>query len=261
MKKSIILTLAALLFTAAVIAQDDHGHDHSGKELAGEEWTVEVDPFGNIVETYHDPVNPEWTPGLEEVDVELIDPLQYMKEAAEQAERHSKAGLKNVRVFLAVDTEYMASNPDWLSRTLTVFNGARPSFLLFGQINLVFAGWLPWDSNGTTNSAILSDLASDFSNFPDGLVVGFTADSNFTAGGKAYVYSGDPGLGFSVVYDQSVNSTTYALRHEIAHNYGMSHDYDPTICMMNYTYAYDVIHWDPAHQVDLLTRNTRFGAW
>ena len=121
-------------------------------------------------------------------------------------------------------------------------------------------GFFPWDSNGTTNSQILADLASDFSGLPDGLMVGFTRDSDFTAGGKAYVYSNDPGLGFPVVYDQSINSTMHALRHEISHNYGMGHDTDSSVCMMNYDYAYSVDYWDDHHETQLIDNDSRFGA-
>lgn len=262
MKKAALLVWV-LGFALSLTAQHKHndGRKHQRSEL--EKVTVTVDPFGNVVETYDDPI-PDWATQEDDPGMPLVDPTEFLANEAEKANQLTKAGFQPVIVWIAVDVEYMLEEPNWPTRTLTIFQNARPSFLMFGQIDLVFGGWFPWDSRGSNGSEMLGNLAADFSHLPNGLVVGFTDDPNFVdsegdrLGGKAYVYGSNPGLGFSIVENQSLTSTTYALRHELGHNYGMYHDTGAEICMMNYTYAYSVFFWDIDHQLDLINRNTRF---
>lgn len=204
-----------------------------------------IDPFGNRVTVVIDPPAPKvidnsWdrpeSPDFRgyEVDEAIAFP-------------NNDAVTATVSVYAVADEEYRAQYANWTNKLYNIIETADNAYYRDFGINWVISGYYSWTSNGGNSSAILSDLASDGSGLPRGLCMGFTRDSNFTAGGIAYVYGSDPGTGYSVCLDQGNTSTVYALRHEIGHNYGASHDFDPVVCLMNYTYSYSIDYFDGAH--------------
>lgn len=241
--------LAALASVATADDYPEHRRaqtDENVRYLA--DGSVEIDtedPAGNKVTVVIDPkirnaVNHPWDdpadPLFRGFEVEELE--QFPEEAARAT---------TVPVYVVADEEYRAQYSDWTSRTYNIVETADNAYYRDFSINWVIQGYYSWTSNGSNSSQILADLANDGSGLPDGLVIGFTRDSNFDAGGIAYVYGSNPGTGYSVTLDQGSSSTTYALRHEIGHNYGASHDFGGTVCMMNYTYAYSVDYFDSAH--------------
>lgn len=226
-----------------------HEHHEAGKRAEGAVFSG-TDPFGNSVDLYVDPPNPNpvykaW------LDPEHPDFQGFEVEEAIKFPNGKVGDSENaqvtVTVYVAADEEYRAAHSDWTSFCYNIIETADNAYFSDFNINWVIDSYWNWNSNGNSSSAILSDLASDFSGFGKGLVMGFTKDSKFTAGGIAYVYGSNPGTGYSVCLDQGTSSTTYALRHEIGHNYSCSHDFDPVVCMMNYTYSYSVDYFDSAH--------------
>lgn len=218
-----------------------------------------VDPFGNDVTIFVDPpvkfkkeepwydINSEHFIGYNEVD-------EFEKFPND--ENAKKAVVVNV--YVVADEEYRAAHSDWQSRINQIVETADNSYYRDFQINWVIKGYYTWTSNGGNASAILSDLARDAGGLPNGLIMGFTADRNFEAGGIAYVYNSNPRKGFSVCKDQGVSSTISALRHEAGHNYGCSHDFDPVVCLMNYTYSYRIDYFDSAHDSLIQSRDGWF---
>jgi hypothetical protein len=203
-----------------------------------------TDPFGNDVTVVVDP------PAANPVDQPWDDPEHPLFRGweVEEGDKFQQKARVNVDVYAVADEEYRAAYGNWQNRLYQIIETADNAYVRDFDINWIIQGYYSWTSNGGNSSAILGDLASDGSGLPDGLCMGFTRDSNFTAGGIAYVYSYDPGTGYSVCLDQGVSSTTYALRHEIGHNYGCSHDFDPVVCLMNYTYSYSIDYFDNAHE-------------
>ena len=204
----------------------------------GNKVTVVIDPPAKYVpdEPWFDPKSPLFR-GFNEVD--------EFDKYPEDDERMLRA--VTVPVYAVADEEYRAKYSNWTSRLYQIIETADNAYWRDFSINWVIQGYYSWTSNGNNASQILSDLANDGSGLPDGLVIAFSDDSNFNAGGIAYVYSGNPGTGFSVCLDQGISSTTYALRHEIGHNYGCFHDFDPVVCLMNYTYSYSIDYFDSSH--------------
>jgi len=163
-----------------------------------------------------------------------------------------------VNVYAAADEEYRAAYSNWTSKIGGIIEKADNAYGRDHKINWTVVGYYEWNSNGNSASRLLSDLAGDASGLGNGLVMGFTADSNFEAGGIAYVYNSNPGTGYSVCVDQGNNWTAYALRHEIGHNYGCSHDFDPVVCLMNYTYSYSIDYFDSNHEADIASHKNWF---
>ncbi|WP_242316910.1 zinc-dependent metalloprotease [Bacillus cereus group sp. BfR-BA-01489] len=163
---------------------------------------------------------------------------------------HTLSLTRTVTVLIAADEEYRAAHPDWKKITKQMVGKAANSFRIEYNINFSVKGYTNWKSDGTNSSSILDDLNAEWKNNTQyDFVVGFTKDSNFTAGGIAYVYSAAPQSGICVVLDQGTISTPYAIQHEWSHNYGLSHDTSGSDikCIMNYDYAYSVNYWDPTH--------------
>lgn len=216
-----------------------------------------TDPFGNKVTVVVDPpvknpVNRPWDdPSNKLFRGFEVEELEKFPAAAQKA-------TVNVDVYAVADEEYRAAHSNWTSLLYNIIETADNAYYRDFQINWVIQGYYNWTSNGSNASQILSDLASDGAGLPSGLVMGFSDDSNFNAGGIAYVYSSNPGTGYSVCLDQGTSSTTYALRHEIGHNYGASHDFGSTVCMMNYTYSYSVDYFDSAHDSLVNSRRNWF---
>ncbi|MCP4659496.1 MAG: hypothetical protein GY856_29160 [bacterium] len=240
------LLLCALLPLIAATAGLADDSDVTVRHLA--DGAIEydtTDPFGNDVTVVIDPPlenpyeNPWDVPGnklFRGFEVDEADKFFPMKHCA------------TVPVYAAGDEEYRSYHGgNWTSRLYQIIETADNAYYRDFCINWIIYGYYNWYSSGGNASAILSDLASDFSGFPDGLVQGFTRDSNFDAGGIAYVYGYNPGTGYSVCVDQGSTWTPYALRHEIGHNYGAYHDYDPVVCMMNYTYTYSIDYFHSSH--------------
>lgn len=240
--------LSLLLLTAAASFAAGPGDSENAKKRYFGDGSVEFDTtdlFGNEVTVVIDPainrpVNHAWD-----------DPDNALFRGFEVDELDKYPGeapsATTVPVYAAADEEYRAQYSNWTSKLYNIIETADNAYYRDYAINWVIQGYYNWTSSGSNSSAILSDLAYDFRNMSDGLVMGFTRDSKFTAGGIAYVYSSNPGTGYSVCLDQGSTSTVYALRHEIGHNYGASHDFGSTVCMMNYTYAYSVDYFDSAH--------------
>ena len=208
-----------------------------------------TDPFGNRVTVVIDP------PAPKVADEPWFDEKSPYFQGFNEVDEFDKFPKDDERVLRAVtipvyaiaDEEYRAAYSNWQSRINQIIETADNAYWRDFGINWVIQGYYSWTSNGGNASAILSDLASDGAGLPDGLAIAFTKDSNFNAGGIAYVYSSNPGTGYSVCLDQGISSTTYALRHEAGHNYGCSHDFNPVVCLMNYTYAYSIDYFDSAH--------------
>ena len=241
----LLFCFVPLMFGQGLTEQQDDHADHADHEEGfrtvdphGNDVTVFVDPpsLTAVYEPHYDPNSPHFQ-GYDEVD-------EYER-FPEGDERMMRA--VTVDVYIVADEEYRARHSDWQNRCYQIVEAADNAYWRDFSINWVVRGYYSWNSNGSNASQILSDLARDAGGLPNGLVMGFSADSRFNAGGIAYVYSGNPGTGFSVCLDQGVSSTTYALRHEIGHNYGCSHDFDPVVCLMNYTYAYSIDYFDSAH--------------
>ncbi len=266
-----IASLCSLLMLSSVppsFAGSGHG-DHGKEDIdirhlgdGAFEYDT-VDPFGNPVTVVEDPRldNP--------VDHSWDDPASenFRGFEVEEADKFPNSFTfptfpslwTTVKVYAVADEEYRARHSDWVERVYNIIETADNAFFRDMLINWKIKGYYEWQSDGSTNSEILADLATDSSGLPDGIVIGFTRDANFTAGGKAYVYQNNPGTGYSVNYDQNVTSTTSAVRHEVGHNYGLGHDSDPTVCLMNYTYAYDIDFFDSAHEQTIESRDNWFG--
>lgn len=227
MKKTFFV-LAVLCLGALAFGQKHDHNDFSGMERT-------VDAFGNDVWIAVDPPLPQGA--FEETEEELL-PQEELTEAG------------TVNVYAAGDEEYRSYHGSgWTNTVYTIIETADNRYYQTYGINWVIQGYYNWTSSGSSASAILYDLQNDFSWVSRGLVMGFSRDSKFNAGGIAFVYNSNPGTGYSVCKDQGTNSTIYALRHEAGHNYGCGHD--PTgpspVCMMNYQYSYSVDYFDSAH--------------
>lgn len=250
-----ILIFVAIAGLAAVaqnkVIEDDHSFEVNEDRSYSYETT---DPFGNPVTVVVDPpienpVNHPWD--------DPDHPMFRGYEVEEEVQFAQKASV-TVDVYAVADEEYRSAHSNWTNKLYNIIETADNAYWRDFSINWVIAGYYSWTSNGSNSSAILADLASDGSGLPNGLCMGFTRDSRFSAGGIAYVYSYNPGTGYSVCKDQGDSSTTYALRHEIGHNYGCSHDFDPVVCMMNYTYSYSIDYFDSAHDSLISSRQSWF---
>lgn len=241
---ALILVLA---ISAVAFAQDDHqhgdrkGNDHDGvvtyetTDQKGNRVTVVIDPpLANPVNHIWDDIDSPYFRGFE---VDEAEKFGY--------EEVSRAA--TVPVYAVADEEYVAAHSNWQTLLNQIIETADNAYYRDYRINWVINGYYTWTSTGNNSSQILGSLASAGSGLPDGLCMGFSRDSKFDAGGIAYVYTSNPGTGFSVCKDQGTTSTTSALRHEIGHNYGAHHDFDPVVCLMNYTYSYSIDYFDNAH--------------
>ena len=251
MKYLKILSYVSLLLAGTqIFAQvSEHEQGEVGQEHPGVQVFNTVDPFGNEVQVVIDPPNPN-PPNEPWLDPNspLFQGFPEIKDEYELfpgSERLARA--VTVPVYAVADEEYRRAHSNWQSLLNTIIETADNALWRDFGINWVIQGYYSWTSNGNNASQILADLANDGSGLPDGIVMGFTADSKFDAGGIAYVYGSNPGTGFLVCLDQGTSSTTYALRHEAGHNYGCSHDFNPVVCLMNYTYAYSIDYFDSAH--------------
>jgi len=246
MKKVSFLIAILVCLSASLTAQDKKIYQ-SGTPEVDEHGAIvydAVDQAGKAVKVVVDP------PALNPVNYPWDDPSDPLFKGfeIEEQELFQQKATVNVNVYAVADEEYRAAHSNWQNVLYNIIETADNAYYRDHGINWVIAGYYSWTSNGGNSSAILSDLANDASGLPRGLVQGFTRDSRFDACGIAYVYSSNPGTGFSVCLDQGSSSTTYALRHEIGHNYGCQHDFGSVVCMMNYTYAYTVDYFDNAHK-------------
>ena len=251
--KKLAIALIVLVSALTAFAQSPAGTDDDVTRRIGDR-NLDVpivyettDPAGNQVKVVIDPPtrNPIYNPADDP------DSPYFRGWEVDEFEKYGQDAMKasvTVDVYAVADEEYRAAHSNWQNLLNQIIETADNAYWRDHQINWVIAGYYSWTSNGSNASAILSDLANDGSSLPNGLCMGFSDDSNFDAGGIAYVYNSNPGLGFSVCLDQGTSSTTYALRHEIGHNYGCSHDFGSTVCMMNYTYSYSVDYFDSAHK-------------
>lgn len=246
---SVVLVMLLSLGSAAVVLADEEAGKGNAQVRHLEDGAIEfdsVDPFGNEVTVVIDP----------KLDNPVNDPRDdpwnknfrgWERDEDDQARGGFNKARVNLNVYAIADEEYRAAHSNWTSLLNQIIETADNAYIRDFDINWVIQGYYSWTSNGGSASAILSDLASDGSGLPNGLAMGFSDDNNFNAGGIAYVYQSNPGTGFSVCLDQGTSSTTYALRHEIGHNYGASHDFGSVVCMMNYNYSYSVDYFDSAH--------------
>ena len=253
----ILCALLALTTATASLAGDETEDGVKIRYLADGAYEYETtDPFGNEVTVVVDP------PAQDRVENPWDDPAHRLFRGMEVDEFEKFPGAEKlavvVDVYAVADEEYRSRYSNWTSRLNSIIETADNAYWRDFSINWVIRGYYNWTSNGSNASQILSDLASDGAGLPRGLCMGFTADSNFNAGGIAYVYSSDPGTGYSVCLDQGTTSTTSALRHEIGHNYGASHDFDPVVCLMNYTYSYSIDYFDSAHDSLISSRTSWF---
>lgn len=259
--KKLTLALIVLAFVSvSALAQGKKIMDRETVEHRHDDGSVTIEMYdarGTLQKVVIDP--PLETPLPENP---LLDPeSEYFQglvpDETEIFGNHAKMAV-TIPVYAIADEEYRAQYSNWQSNLNQIIETADNAYYRDFGINWVIQGYYSWTSNGSSSSAILADLASDGSGLPDGLAMGFTRDSSFTAGGIAYVYSFNPGTGFSVCKDQGISSTTYALRHEAGHNYGASHDFDPVVCLMNYTYSYSIDYFDSAHNNMINSRTNWF---
>lgn len=256
MKKTLIM-ISALLLCSLSFAQEEAKHqpdefgvityetvDHEGRPV-----TVVIDPpIANPVNNpLEDPESPYFQPQVDEVE----------KFGIEETSRAA-----TVDVYVVADQTFTPANPNWSGSGGTLYNvveTADNAYYRDYRINWVIKGYYTWTSSNNGTSNILAGLASAGSGLPDGLCMGWTRQSSFTAGGVAYVYTSNPGTGFSVCKDQGQSANISALRHEIGHNYGCSHDFDPVVCLMNYTYSYQIDYFDNAHDNTINSHSGWFG--
>lgn len=239
-------TIKLLVLSLSVLSVSIFAQDEGIKEVSATSYET-TDPAGNKVTVVIDPPNPKaaYEPWFDEKS-----PYFRGFNEVDEFEKFPEAATRNtvtVPVYAVADEEYRAKYSNWQSRLNQIIETADNAYWRDFRINWVIQGYYSWTSNGNNASQILSDLASDGSGLPDGLVMAFSADPRFNAGGIAYVYPSNPGTGFSVCLDQGISSTISALRHEIGHNYGCFHDFDPVVCLMNYTYSYQIDYFDPSH--------------
>jgi len=242
MKKIFVTMTAVCLLALPIIGQDrlmdrsvNHNDDGSysfeTRDHNGNKVTVVVDPPAR--DAINDPRDNPDDPSFRGFEVE--------------EGKYDVTDAVTIPVYAVADEEYRSAHSNWTSLLYQIIETADNSYIRDFGINWSIQGYYSWTSNGGNAEAILGDLASDGSGLPDGLCMGFSDDNNFNAGGIAYVYGSNPGTGYSVCLDQGTTSTTSALRHEIGHNYGCYHDFDPTVCLMNYTYSYSIDYFDSAH--------------
>ncbi len=243
--RKFLCVFCVLLAGAFALAQQSEGLEGARVDEHGALYYETTDLEGNRVTVVVDPI-PEITKDDPTVDPE--SPLfkgYAVPEGEKELGEVSRA--VTVKVYAVADEEYRSAHSNWTSFVGNIIENADNAYIRDFGINWAIDSYWNWTSNGGNASAILSDLASDASGLGIGLVQGFSADNNFDAGGIAYVYNSNPGTGYSVCLDQGSSSTTYALRHEIGHNYGCSHDFGSVVCMMNYNYSYSVDYFDSAH--------------
>ena len=257
MRTKLLLALLSLLLLSLPLVAQRHTHVHRDTEKDVVTSFSSIDPFGNKVDVVIDP------PAANPIEYPWDVPGHELFRGFE-VEEFEKFGVESMKMSVTVDVyaiadeEYRSFHSNWQNNLYQIIETADNAFWRDFQINWVIQGYYSWTSNGGNASAILSDLANDGSGLPNGLAMGFTRDSNFNAGGIAYVYSSNPGTGFSVCLDQGISSTTSALRHEIGHNYSLRHDFDPVVCLMNYTYAYSIDYFDATHENDIIARKSWF---
>nr|MDJ0841297.1 M12 family metallo-peptidase [Acidobacteriota bacterium] len=245
---TLLVSFALLAGSSAFAQKFEHNHRDIVEDGVREDGSVSirtVDPFGNKVRVVVEPKGPV----LPEAPYDNPEDPRFVMQSDEMDyDRASKARV-NIDVYACADEEYRAAYSNWTSRLNQIIETADNAYVRDFDINWIIQGYYSWTSSSIGPSGILSQLASAASGLPNGLVMGFTRDSSFNAGGIAYVYSSNPGLGTSVCLDQGTSSTIYALRHEAGHNYGCGHDASNSgkVCMMNYTYAYSVDYFDSAH--------------
>ncbi|MBM7587749.1 hypothetical protein JOC86_004323 [Bacillus pakistanensis] len=172
------------------------------------------------------------------------------------------AASKTVTVLAVADEEYRAAYSDWQSRVQQIIENADNAFIRDHGIDFQVKAVGNWSSQGGNSSQILSDLSRDWNGYDYDFVVGFTRDTNFTAGGIAYVYSSNPGgSAFSVNLDQGVTNTSKAAQHEFSHNFGLGHDPQGSgiRCIMNYDYSYSVDYWHADHNAQIQRNKVWYG--
>lgn len=258
--KNVIYTLFTcfLLAGLGVFAQD--GDRYAGEVDRHEDGSYSYrtfDPQGNDVTVVVEPRMPI----LPDLPSDRPDHPDYVLETDEMDVSRAKpggGGQITINVYAFADEEYRAANGNWTKKVGGIIEKADNAYGRDQNINWVIQGYYEWTSNGRSASQLLSDLSGDSNFVGNGLVMGFTADPNFEAGGIAYVYNSNPGTGVSVCVDQGSTWTAYALRHEVGHNFGCSHDFDPVVCLMNYTYAYSIDYFDSAHENLISSHNNWF---
>jgi len=176
-----------------------------------------LEPSGKAIGIFaHPPA--EWGERQEE-------PLFVDGEPRDAAKTFETDRIVSVSVYAVADEEYRAAHSDWQSRLYQIIETADNDWYRHFGINWVIQGYFTWTSDGGSTTSLLADLATDASLITNGLVIGFTADSNFAAGGIAYVYASDPCVGFSLYLDQDIASNAASVAQEVQHNYGCSsHD-------------------------------------
>lgn len=221
------------------IHHSDGSYSYQTIDFNGNPVTVVVEPRMPIL-----PDMPQDNPDHPDF-IQETDDMDYVRAAKPGG---GGGGQANVNVYIFADEEFRAAHSNWQSMTEGIVEKADNAYGRDQNINWTVVGFYEWTSSGRSSSQILSDLNGDSNGVGTGLVMGFSADPNFEAGGIAYVYNSNPGTGVSVCVDQGNTWTAYALRHEVGHNYGCSHDFDPVVCLMNYTYAYSIDYFDAAHE-------------
>ncbi|ATH93611.1 zinc-dependent metalloprotease [Bacillus glycinifermentans] len=264
-KRSVFFSLllsAGLIpgLTAGVAKTDGHDHDHA-REAKGT--YVESLPKAESFKDFNGKVQIERTTVTKILDEKgNVTGTKTFKKNTSDGEFSTQAstGAQKVSVLAVADAQYRAKYSDWQTRIVQIVEQADVMFNRDHSIDFVVEAVAPWTSSGSNSSQILSNLQRSFSGRNYKFVVGFTANSNFDAGGIAYVYNSKPnGSAFSVNLDQGTANTAKAATHEFSHNFGLNHDAQGSgiRCIMNYDYAYTVDVWDSAHNSQI----SRNKAW
>ncbi|MFD0617208.1 M12 family metallo-peptidase [Paenibacillus sp. GCM10027629] len=189
----------------------------------------------------------------------VIGEKRTLKNRGDNKEKALRSEGRLVKVLAVADEEYREAHSDWINRVQRIIESADDIYNSNFSIDFEIDGYGPWNSIGSNSSALLSNLASQGYKGYD-LVIGFTANPNFTDGGLAYVYTSDPVTGYSLNVDQDEGSTAKVVRHEVGHNYGIKDHQDSIICINNDNYTYTATNWDTTHKNLIASHKTWFGA-
>jgi predicted Zn-dependent protease len=152
-------------------------------------------------------------------------------------------------VLIVVDEEYRSNYHDWEERVKDILEKADNEFVEVAKIDFKVKALGKWKSYGNDSTDILKNLQKDWDGYDYQFVIGVTRDPNFREGGIAPIYQNKPvGSAFSIVYDQG-EKTYLSLRHELSHNFGLSHHgkNSKIKCIMNYSFLYNFGSWENKH--------------
>ena len=135
----------------------------------------------------------------------------------------------SVDVHIPVDEEYRAlAGTNWSNRVVSTIENADDYFFDNFQINWNVKKTTVWNSsNSASDTELLSDVKQKHGLSGCQMMIAFSAQSGNTSAGW-----GDVGSPYSlVIHSGSHSNDQIVARHEVGHNYGMSHC--SSSCFMN----------------------------